>query len=101
MHKGENPYIQQYRGYVDWKMRYGCEDGLIFLRCIATALVGIVLRSVIFRMQSATVFLGAPVVLCSYNFCPDTAKPYSILIKKTTRHCVLVCLSQVNRQCRA
>lgn len=28
--KGENPDIQQYRGYVDWKMRYGREDGLIF-----------------------------------------------------------------------
>jgi len=28
--KGENPDIKQYRGYVDWKMRYGREDGLIF-----------------------------------------------------------------------
>jgi outer membrane phospholipase A len=28
--KGENPDIQRYRGYVDWRMRYGREDGLIF-----------------------------------------------------------------------
>lgn len=28
--KGENPDIQRYRGHVDWKMRYGREDGLIF-----------------------------------------------------------------------
>jgi phospholipase A1 len=27
--KTENPDIQKYRGYVDWKMRYGREDGMI------------------------------------------------------------------------
>jgi phospholipase A1 len=27
--KGENPDIQKYRGYVDWRVRYGREDGMI------------------------------------------------------------------------
>lgn len=38
--KGDNPDIQRYRGYADWKLRYGREDGWILATQVRTGTSG-------------------------------------------------------------
>lgn len=38
--KGENPDIQKYRGYADWRLRLGREDGLVLASTVRTGTSG-------------------------------------------------------------